>query len=185
MRALGKPVVGMVYGEPGSGKTRLLAEVCASLGGRAQVALTGFEVEVGVPLASARDLLARLAATSGESSLWDRTLFSTAPATDTVVATGSAPLAQLQLFEGAYAALRRHGPLIAIVDDIQWVDRLSLALLHYLLRAAESGGQPLAVLAASRTSHSRSFADSVRRIVTAATGQSRWSWDHWTARRRR
>jgi hypothetical protein len=36
-----------------------------------------------------------------------------------------------------------------------------------LLRAAETGDQPLAFLAASRTSHSRSFIDSVRRTVAS------------------
>ena len=162
---LGKPVVGVVFGEPGSGKTRLLTEVRARLGKQPQVALTGFEAEADVPLAAARELLGHLATVRGHTSLLDRMLFPAPPVTDTVPAAESSPLAPLQLFEGASAALRAHGPLVAVVDDLQWVDRLSLALLHYLLRAAETRDQPLAILAASRTSHSRAFIDSLRRNV--------------------
>ena len=87
--------------------------------------------------------------------------------TDTVAGTGLSPLGPLQLFEGAAAALRTHGPLTIVVDDAQWVDSLSLALVHYLLRAAEAGGNPLAVLVASRTSHAHSFIESFRRNIAA------------------
>ena len=45
--------------------------------------------------------------------------------------------------------------------------RYPSALVHYLLRAAETGGHPLAVLAALRTSHSRSFIESLQRNIAA------------------
>jgi DNA-binding CsgD family transcriptional regulator len=37
-----------------------------------------------------------------------------------------------------------------VIDDVQWVDERSLALLHYLLRAAASTRQPITLIAASR-----------------------------------
>ena len=37
------------------------------------------------------------------------------------------------------------------VDDLQWVDERSLALCHYLVRAARDHDQPLTVFAAARS----------------------------------
>jgi len=47
-----------------------------------------------------------------------------------------APLEPLRIFETAHRALRQVGRPLLLVDDLQWVDELSLALCHYLVRAA-------------------------------------------------
>lgn len=135
---LAGPTVALVFGRPGEGKTRLLAEVCKRAAAGDVVAVHGYEPESGVSLASARDLLATLS--SGvEGSLLQRLL------------TGStAPTETLQLFEAAFQALRSRRALRLVVDDLQWVDPTSAALLHYLVRAAEGVGNPLTLLAAGR-----------------------------------
>jgi hypothetical protein len=46
----------------------------------------------------------------------------------------------------------RQVPLAAASDDLQWVDELSVALCHYLVRAAGATGEPLALVAAGRPS---------------------------------
>jgi DNA-binding CsgD family transcriptional regulator len=40
--------------------------------------------------------------------------------------------------------------VLLVVDDLQWVDELSLALCHYLIRAASGSGQHLVIFAATR-----------------------------------
>ena len=57
-------------------------------------------------------------------------------------------------------------PAPVAVDDVQLVDEVSLGLLHYLIRAAEMAGLPLAFVAASRPSAAaRSLAGSLTRVV--------------------
>ena len=69
----------------------------------------------------------------------------------------------LPVFEATHRAVIAFGPLVLAVDDLQWIDTQSLALLHYLLRAAESSARPLVVIAASR--HSAAAASFAARIV--------------------
>jgi DNA-binding CsgD family transcriptional regulator len=53
-----------------------------------------------------------------------------------------------------------------VVDDLQWVDELSLALCHYLVRAGEAAGQPLELLAAARPSaEAATLAASLRHLL--------------------
>jgi DNA-binding CsgD family transcriptional regulator len=55
------------------------------------------------------------------------------------------------VFEAAHRALLGLGGIVLIfVDDLQWVDQLSLALCSYLVRAADAEGKEVAVIAASR-----------------------------------
>src|SRR5919204_5383034 len=66
--------------------------------------------------------------------------------------TGATGLEPLRVFEATHRALREHQPALLVIDDLQWVDALSLALVHYLARAAEESDQRLTVIAASRPS---------------------------------
>src|SRR5262249_41171118 len=55
---------------------------------------------------------------------------------------------------------------LVLVDDLQWVDELSLALCHYLMRAAGANAQPLALIAAGRPSPNvTSLADSLSHFL--------------------
>jgi len=53
-------------------------------------------------------------------------------------------------------------PAALLADDLQWVDGLSLALCHYLVRAAETSGAPLALIAAVRLSAQVNVYDPLR-----------------------
>jgi putative protein kinase ArgK-like GTPase of G3E family len=55
------PAVGVIVGEPGSGKSRLLLEFIAAADHRRTVAVTGFEPTEPIPLAAVGELVRRLA----------------------------------------------------------------------------------------------------------------------------
>jgi DNA-binding CsgD family transcriptional regulator len=63
-----------------------------------------------------------------------------------------ASLQPLRIFESAHRALRLAGPALVLVDDLQWIDELSLALCHYLVRAAHDQGEPFALISCGRAS---------------------------------
>jgi DNA-binding NarL/FixJ family response regulator len=135
------PVMAVVVGEPGSGKSRLLAEVRARSALAHSFAVVGYELERQVPLASASALLRALSDAPQHGSQIDALFFDV---------SNSTPLDPVRVFEAAHRALRALEPSLLVVDDLQWVDELSLALCHYLIRAARESGQRLAVLAATR-----------------------------------
>ena len=58
----------------------------------------------------------------------------------------------MQVFEAAHRALDAFERLLVTVDDLQWVDELSLALCHYLVRAGQAAAKPLVLIAAARPS---------------------------------
>jgi DNA-binding NarL/FixJ family response regulator len=131
-RAANRPVAALLVGEAGMGKTRLLREVAPAAGARHCLRLTGFEPEQQVPLAAAADLLRALrlgpvaAGRTGE------------------------PIEPLQLFEAAHLALAGRGPALLVLDDLQWADEMSVALCHYLVRAAVAEMQDVVLVCAAR-----------------------------------
>ena len=102
------PAVAVVHGQPGMGKTRLLAEACASLPAADRVRVAGYDSESAIPLAAVRDLL-RLLSAGPEGALVDRLLF----------AAPTAPVEVFQLFEAAFRSVRARPPLTVVVDDLQ------------------------------------------------------------------
>jgi len=152
------PAVSLIVGEPGTGKSRLLAQVLDRSKLR-QGRLLGFEPLQSVPLAAAAALLRLLATLPGPARDLDRLVFG-----------GAAQEARdpLRIFEGAHRALASSGPTLIAIDDLQWVDDLSLGLVHYLLQAAAAGGNPLIVIAAARPSPAATaFAAGVDAVVPA------------------
>jgi DNA-binding SARP family transcriptional activator len=111
----------LVAGEPGIGKTRLVAELSALAASEGARVLRGraFEAEMVRPYGPWIDALPELGATD-PAQIADRThLF------DAVVAM----LAQAAGAPGCVLAL----------DDLQWFDEASLALLHYVIRSTSLG----------------------------------------------
>ncbi len=146
-----------IVGDPGQGKTRLLAEARARLAKHAQLEIVGYETERNVPLAAASPLLRDLAG-DGSGSVLGELL---APSTN----SGGTPLEPIRVFEAAHRALGSLGSTLIAVDDMQWVDELSLALIHYLARGAATTGPPLMVVAASRPNPAvASLADSLAKL---------------------
>jgi DNA-binding SARP family transcriptional activator len=131
------PAAAIVVGEPATGKSRLLAEAQQRLGAAHTLGVAGFEAEHNVPLAAAGPLLRFLAGTAHGGRL-EQALFD------------AAPLEPVRVFEAAQRALRMLEPALLVVDDLHWIDELSLALCHYLVRAAVQERQCLTVLVASR-----------------------------------
>jgi DNA-binding CsgD family transcriptional regulator len=137
------PSAAVIVGDPGSGKTRLLAEVAHRLGAMTQLRVVGYEPERQVPLAAAADLLRTLA----EGPQEGRPLGALVSG-----ATDSSTLEPMRVFETTHRALGALEPALVWMDDIQWVDELSLALCHYVVRAAEATGQRLTLIGAARPS---------------------------------
>src|SRR5438552_1225173 len=157
--AAGHVAAAVVVGEPGSGKSRLLAEAAgrAPLSNRFRV--VGYEPEHEVPLAAASDLLLALVGMAPTAHRLEALLFGDNR-------EEAAVLQPLRIFESAHRALRMVGPALVLVDDVQWIDELSLALCHYLVRAAQDRGDPLALIACARPSPtSVSLAESLARVL--------------------
>lgn len=149
----------VVIGEPGSGKSRLLAEVAARAELSNRFNIVGYEPERQAPLAAAADMLRLLAGATPAGHGLGQLVF------DASWGERSA-LEPVRVFEAARGALDVVGPALVFVDDLQWVDDLSLALCHYLVRAAETGGQPLSVIAVGRPSeNATSLAASIARVL--------------------
>ena len=132
----------LVVGAAGSGKSRLISEVAATLSDQEVVALAGYEPEQGIALSTARGLLERATGLPGGEAV-DRLAFGD---------TDGGPVEPVRLFEATHRALGALGRVTIFVDDLHWADDQSLALLHYLLRAAGGGGRSLSVVAAARPS---------------------------------
>ena len=81
------------------------------------------------------------------------------------------PVDALRIFDAVERSLAEVPSPSIVVDDLQWVDRSSLALLHYLVRTAQEGSRPLVVVVGAReTPEARAFADAV--VASLGDGQS-------------
>jgi DNA-binding CsgD family transcriptional regulator len=158
------PVVGLISGAPGTGKSRLLHEALSEVDPKRLVAVTGFEPIQPVPLAAVSDLVRRLQVVPDHG----RRLQEVAFGSPEVGGPGS-----LQVFEAVHRAAAAFGPLVLAVDDLQRIDAQSLALIYYLVTAAESSRRPISVIAASRRSPvAATFADAIAGLLPNDRGYS-------------
>jgi DNA-binding SARP family transcriptional activator len=136
--ALGRVLV--LLGEPGIGKSRLLDELGArarALGGTV-LAGRAFEAEMVRPYGPWLDALATIDPERVPAALREG-LGTLAPTLGS--ALGTAP-DRASLFDSV-AKLAAHiasvaGPLAIVIDDLQWCDEASIALLHFVLRGTEN-----------------------------------------------
>ena len=147
----------LLVGEPGIGKSRLLDEAEARHRDRSILRFAGYEPEASVPLAAASPLLRRISAASE-----DRTFLGLL---DPDADIGG--LDAIRIFESVHRQLSRLRPGALFVDDLQWVDPVSMALCHYLVRATDGSGRGLALVVASRPSP---VADRFRASLASALG---------------
>jgi DNA-binding NarL/FixJ family response regulator len=155
----GDVAAAVVVGDPGSGKSRLLAEARHGVRVPNQFEIVGYEPESAVSLAAAWGLLRSLAVVGSRGRELEALIFSPGRPAES-------PLEPLRVFEATHRALDRVGPTVVFVDDLQWVDGLSLALLHFLLRAAAASGGGFAIIAAGRPSEpATSFTSSLEHML--------------------
>jgi DNA-binding NarL/FixJ family response regulator len=158
--------VQMVRGEPGVGKSALLAATAhlAELDGMRVLQASGSEFEADVSYSFLNQLLLPLHAEIPRLPPALRDAL--------IVALGFGPgptPAPLLIGKAAVALLTtvaKETPLLLIVDDVQWVDRSSAVVLGFIARRVRQS--PLGVLAASRTG-TESFLD--RRGLSEVTVQ--------------
>jgi DNA-binding CsgD family transcriptional regulator len=151
----------LVVGEPGAGKSRLLAEAAKRIRLERQFQVVGYEPERQVPLAAASELLRALAGLGGAGRHLGELVFGAPRGTVSAVEP-------VRILEAAHRAVEAGGTAVVLADDLQWVDGLSLALCHYLVRAAETSGAPLALIAAGRPSaNDASLSASLAQVLPA------------------
>lgn len=164
LRALGRaqpgsPAAAIIVGDPGMGKSRLLVEAADILSGRRVLHMVGFEPERQVPLGAAVPFLRHL----GERGPGD-------PPLQALLTERDPPLGGLEpvrLFEATYRSLCEFEQSAIVIDDLQWLDELSRALAHYVMRAALADGAGVLMVCATRPSpDSAAFAASIRDLFT-------------------
>jgi DNA-binding NarL/FixJ family response regulator len=159
--AAGSPVVALVSGDAGVGKTRLVSELSAVAGERGYTVLSGRCAELAdtIPYLPLADAL-RDAATgpSAGGPLLDAlaarpVLARLLPDRDGSPAGGDVPgLAQQQLFGavlGMLAELAETSPVLLILEDLHWADGSTRDLVTFLSRVLHR--ERLAIVATYRT----------------------------------
>lgn len=151
IRAPERPSAALVVAVAGTGKSRLLMEARRSAPRVRSFAVVGFESETQVPLAAAAGLLRALSGIPEHGGVVDALVFRRpAVSPDAEGRSDSGAFEPLRIFEAAHRALSSVKTALLVIDDLQWVDDLSLALCHYLIRAAAESQQRLVILAATR-----------------------------------
>ncbi len=145
----------LVHGDPGIGKSSLLHAVASAARARGMTVLetTGVESESGMPYAGLhRLLMPLLGGTERLPETQRRALFTAIGIED-----GPAP----QIFLVALAALTllteraEARPVVAVIDDIQWLDDCSSETLAFVARRVTS--DPVLVVTALRRGHEVSW----------------------------
>lgn len=161
----------LLLGEPGIGKTRLLEELREKiqfLGGQVLWG-RGFAAEMVRPYGIWIDALRSLAADSAVSIPKDLRFM--LPEAEQFSET---PADQSRLFDAVVQFLAQLStesiPLAIILDDIQWIDEASCALLHYATRVL--GHLPICFAFAARPQELESYA-AVLRVVQALRRERR------------
>jgi DNA-binding SARP family transcriptional activator len=160
----GRRVVALVAGEPGMGKTALVAELTRGVRASGGLVLYGrWDEEVLAPYQAFREALGDYARACPEALL-HRDLKGVAgeiaclwpELTRRIWTSAAPPLAaaeaeRFRLFESLDAWIQRMAarhPVLLVLDDLHWADRPSLLLLQHLMQARHS--TPLLVVAMYR-----------------------------------
>ena len=147
----------VLRGEPGVGKSRLLADTAGVARERGMTVLTttGVQSEADLPFAGLHQLLRPV-----------RTHAAALPAVQRAAldaAFGLSLHAAPEHFRIAMAALdllsevATHAPVLCVVEDVQWLDRPTSEALAFIARRIES--DPIILLAATRTGYPSVFDD--------------------------
>jgi DNA-binding CsgD family transcriptional regulator/tetratricopeptide (TPR) repeat protein len=138
-----RPIAVIVDGEPGVGKSRLIDEASRNVRGD-RVAVSAYEPEMSLPFSLGHDLTRALARSSGTAGQILGPMLAPQP--------GGPRPDWSSVFEAAHRAAGVGDSLLITVDDFQWSDERSTALVHYLVRGAQADGDPLALVVGGRRS---------------------------------
>ena len=132
----GEPRLAVVRGEPGIGKTRIAAEFAERCYRGGTTVLWGRCIEdPSVPFEALTSALGPLVGSAAATTpLWH--LFGVA---DELVLSGDPDVARYRMFQSVTQLLERaasEAPVLLVLDDMQWADGSTLALLAHFLRAA-------------------------------------------------
>src|SRR5207245_5744913 len=138
-----RPSAVVVDGEPGVGKSRLIDEASRNAD---RVAVSAYEPEMNLPFSLGHDLTRALARSSQAAEQILAPMLAPAP--------GGPRPDWTSVFEAAHRAAGVRDSLLITIDDFQWSDERSTALVHYLVRGAQADGDPLALVVGGRRSTS-------------------------------
>src|SRR5499427_8213633 len=154
-----EPMVALVSGDAGMGKTRLVAELATVAAARGFMVLSGRCAELGdsvpyLPLADALRSAAHTAPALADALAARPVLGLLLPDRNNAELTGGdAPgMAQQQLFGavlGMLAELAEKTPVLLVLEDMHWADRSTRDLLTFLSRVLHR--ERIAVIATYRT----------------------------------
>ncbi|GAC1667580.1 MAG: LuxR family transcriptional regulator [Candidatus Limnocylindrales bacterium] len=130
----GSPAGLVLVGPAGAGKSRLLRDIPD--GPLRRLDIVGYEPESAIHFAAVGGLLAALEIGDARTAASSRDS-----------GTTSEPL---RVFEAVFAAIAAGGPTVLVVDDLQWLDSSSAALLHYVVRGSMATRPAMALIAATR-----------------------------------
>jgi DNA-binding CsgD family transcriptional regulator/tetratricopeptide (TPR) repeat protein len=137
-----RPTVVIIEGEPGVGKTRLIDE--AARDATARVAVAAYEPEMSLPFSLGYDLTRALARSSPAAGRVLDAVLDPEP--------GDSRPDWASVFEAVHRATGLRDSLLITVDDLQWSDERSTALIHYLVRGAQADGDAFALVIGARRS---------------------------------
>src|SRR5438094_1856818 len=138
-----RPTAVIVDGEPGVGKSRLIDEASRDVRSD-RVAVAAYEPEMRLPFSLGHDLTRALARSSHAAGQILDPILAPEP--------GGPRPDWTSVFEAAHRAAGVRDSLLITIDDFQWSDERSTALLHYLVRGAQADGDPLALVVGGRRS---------------------------------
>ena len=170
LRADALPASVLVEGEPGIGKTALCAAAVELARGRGFEILTArpAESEAALSLASVGDLL---------GPVLDRVLDQLPPPQGRALRVAllideaaAAPDARALAvaFLGALRVISRDQPVLLVVDDVQWLDASSAAVLRFAARRLTT--QPIAIVFARRAGHGDEVVSALDRVTNIDLG---------------
>ena len=150
-RAMARPALTLLSGEPGIGKSHLLRHLARSVADRGGLVLAAraFEAEMrrpyGIWLDLVRDIPGAMIPTTLRAALLPLTADAAGAPAPQAGDRGRLHAALLALLSD----LSSQSATAIILDDLQWIDAASVSLLHTLMRGFEKPG-PLLIAAAAR-----------------------------------